>query len=32
MKGLAVIAGIVIVMMVFAGFLAMHIMRLTGNR
>jgi hypothetical protein len=30
-KGLAVIAGIVIVMMTLAGFLAMHVMRLAGN-
>jgi hypothetical protein len=30
-KGLAVIAVIVAVMMVFAGLLAMHVMRLSGN-
>ena len=32
MKGLLVIAGIVIVMMTFAGFFAMYVMRLAGNR
>ncbi len=32
MKGLAVIAGIVIVMMACAGVLAMYVMRLSGNR
>jgi hypothetical protein len=32
MKGLLVIAGIVVVMMTFAGFFAMYVMRLAGNR
>lgn len=31
MKGWAVIVGIVVVMLTFAGFLAMHVMRLAGN-
>jgi hypothetical protein len=32
MKGLAVIAGIVIVMLIFAGIFALYVMRLAGNR
>lgn len=32
MKGLAVIAGIVIVMLAFAGIFALYVMRLAGNR
>jgi hypothetical protein len=32
MKGLAVIAAIVAVMMTFAGFFAMYMMRMSGNR
>ena len=31
MKGWAVVLGIVIVMLTFAGFFAMYVMRLAGN-
>lgn len=31
MKGIAVIIGIVVVMMIFAGILARYVLRLSGN-